>query len=437
MSILRAGLICLWLEALLCCKSDALAQPVAVEPKVLQRLQETIQQQQQQLARQAEQIKAQAELLRQLEQQVGTLQSQSQAQLSSAAVTVKAEPAPVPPAEMTSGNDKISLALSGHINRAVNVVNDGGRTSLYHVDNNADNTRIRLVGTARISEEFTLGSWLEFVMTADDSSLVSQNSQAPGNYISTKGAELSLSSKRFGKLSLGKGSTASDNTSAADLSRTDIVLYSSIADIAGGILFKQKNGLLSSTSLATAFDPLDGLGDTSRLRYDSPALFGFVLSGSLASGQRSDLALTWDGEGYGFQASAAFGLANPKLSGAALQYDGSFSLLHTASGLNLTLAGGLLDRTTGSDATAAYAKLGWLANLIRQGATAFGVDYAQSRDMAALGDTGRSMGGAVVQAFDRYATELYLQYRLFSLDRSAAPSVFNVNVSTFGARVKF
>lgn len=416
----------------------ALAQAVTVDPQLLQQLQETIRQQQHQLAQQAEQIKAQAAVLQQLQQQVGALQA------GQPAVTATAGPseqlAKSPPALVTSGNDKISLALSGHINRAVNVVNDGGRTSLYHVDNNADNTRIRLVGTARISEEFTLGSRLEFIMTADDSALVSQNSQAPGNYISTKGAELSLSSKRFGKLSLGKGSTASDNTSAADLSRTDIVLYSSIADIAGGILFKQKNGLLSSTSLATAFDPLDGLGDTSRLRYDSPALFGFVLSGSLASGQRSDLALTWDGEGYGFQASAAFGLANPKLPGAALQYDGSFSLLHTASGLNLTLAGGLLNRTTGSDATAAYAKLGWLANLTGQGATAFGVDYAQTRNMGDIseqGDTGRSMGGAVVQAFDRYATELYLQYRLFSLDRSAAPPVFNVNVSTFGARVKF
>jgi len=418
--------------------APVLAQSVAVDPLLLQQLQETIRQQQHQLAQQAEQIKAQAEVLRQLQQQVGALQAHPQPEPAAATVAATAQPLQ-PPTVVTSGNDKISLKLSGHINRAVNVINDGGRTNLYHVDNNADNTRISLVGTARISDDLALGSRLEFAMTADDSSLVSQNSQAPGNLINTKWAELSLRSKTFGKLSLGKGSAASDNTSAEDLSRTDVVLYSSIPDIAGGILFRQKNGVLSSsdTNLATVFDSLDGLGVVSRLRYDSPSLFGFILSGSLVSNQRSDLALTWGGEGYGFQASGAFALSNPKLPGASLQYDGSYSLLHTASGLNLTVSGGLLDRTVGSDATFAYAKLGWLANLTRLGATAFGVDYAQSRDMAKQGDTGRSVGGAVVQAFDRYATELYLQYRLFSLDRSAAPSVFNINVGTFGARVKF
>ncbi len=411
--------------------APSLAQPVTVDPQLLQQLQETIRLQQQQLAQQAD-------LLRQLQQQVGALQARSQATAVSAALA--APPVslqPHAPAVVASGNDKISLALSGHINRAVNLVNDGGRTKLYHVDNNADNTRIRLVGTARVSEDLSLGTRLEFVMTADDSSVVSQNSQAPGTFITTKWAELSLLSKHFGKLSLGKGSAATDSTNTVDLSRTDVVQYSSIPDIAGGILFKMKNGELSNTSLATAFNSLDGLGVASRLRYDSPQLYGFILSGSLVSGQRSDLALTWDGEGYGFQAVAGFGLSNPKLPGATLQYDGAYSLLHTSSGLNLTLAGGLLDRSVGSDATFVYAKLGWQTKLTRLGTTAFGVDYAQTRDMAEQGDTGRSISGAVVQAFDRYATELYLQYRLFSLARSAAPSVYNTTVGTFGARVKF
>jgi hypothetical protein len=75
------------------------------------------------------------------------------------------------------------------------------------------------------------------------------------------------------------------------------------------------------------------------LRYDSPSLWGFVLSAAVVTDQRSDLALTWGGERYGFQAAGGFALANPKLAGAGLQYDGSFSLLHTARGLNLTVAG--------------------------------------------------------------------------------------------------
>ena len=57
--------------------------------------------------------------------------------------------------------------------------------------------------------------------------------------------------------------------------------------------------------------------------------------------------------------------------------------------------------------------------------------------MAAAGDKGYSVGGAVVQAFEKYATELYLQYRVFSLDRTAGVPVSDISVGTFGARVKF
>lgn len=47
------------------------------------------------------------------------------------------------------------------------------------------------------------------------------------------------------------------------------------------------------------------------------------------------------------------------------------------------------------------------------------------------------MGVAVVQSLDLYGTEMYLQYRLYSLDRKSGPDVGNINVGTVGARVKF
>jgi hypothetical protein len=43
----------------------------------------------------------------------------------------------------------------------------------------------------------------------------------------------------------------------------------------------------------------------------------------------------------------------------------------------------------------------------------------------------------VVQQFEDYGTELYLQYRLYSLDRDVEPDVGDINVGTIGARVKF
>ncbi len=437
---MQAGSNMITLAAVVLFGTTAAAQPVAVDQKLLQQLQQTIQQQQQQLQQQAAQIKAQAEVLQQLQQQVGALQvkpSPAETPLPASPVVSSEQALKLLPAVVVSGNDKIRLSVSGMLNRAVNVVNDGGKTKLYHVDNDADNTSITLQGTAAINSDLTLAARLEVAMTADESSVVSQTNQTPGTFLDAKWAEVSLESKTFGKLSIGKGSTATENTAAVDLSKTDVVHYASVSDIAGGILFRQNDGGYSTTSVAGAFNALNGLGKHSRLRYDSPDLWGFVLSGSLITDQRADLGLTWGAEGYGFQAAGGFGLANPKLEGAGLQYDGSFSLLHTASGLNLTVAGGLLEQKNTSDGTNLYAKLGWLADLTRLGYTAFGVDYTRSRDMAAAGDKGYSIGAAVVQAFEKYATELYLQYRIFALDRTAEQSVSNVNVGTFGVRVKF
>jgi hypothetical protein len=47
------------------------------------------------------------------------------------------------------------------------------------------------------------------------------------------------------------------------------------------------------------------------------------------------------------------------------------------------------------------------------------------------------VGVAAVQQFEDYGTELYLQYRLYSLDRDVEPNVQDINVGTIGARVKF
>jgi len=412
------------------------AQPVAVDLQLLQQLQETVQKQQQQLQQQSEQIRAQSEVLQNLQQQITALQKPAAAVQPVAASTLQTTAPPV----IASGNDKIKLSLSGQINRAVNITNDGSSTQVYPVDNDTSNSRIRFVGTAKINNDLTLGTRLELSIAPDESSVVSQTNQAPGDYFNQRWAEVSLASKTFGKLSIGKGDTASNTTAESDLSKTDVVQYASIADISAGMLFREKNGICKLTTLkvSDAFKNLDGLSRQSRLRYDSPSLFGFSIAGSLVSGQRSDLALLWGGEGYGLQAAGAFAVSNPKITNAGLIYDGSLSILHTASGLNLTISGGLGERNAPQDATNLYFKLGWLANFTKLGYTAFGADYTRSENMATSGDKAYSVGAAVVQAFEKYATELYFQYRIYSLDRSAGTQpVANINVGTFGARVKF
>ena len=93
------------------------AQPIAVDPKLLQQLQETIQKQQDQLRKQDQQLQAQSEMLKSLQKQINDMKQPPALQPTVAA----AVPQTAPPAAITSDNDKIKLTLSGQVNRAVNI----------------------------------------------------------------------------------------------------------------------------------------------------------------------------------------------------------------------------------------------------------------------------------------------------------------------------
>ncbi len=62
---------------------------------------------------------------------------------------------------VSSDQDRIKLAISGQINRMVNVADDGGQTTSYHVDNVNSSSRVRFVGTGALNEDLTLGAAME------------------------------------------------------------------------------------------------------------------------------------------------------------------------------------------------------------------------------------------------------------------------------------
>lgn len=429
----------------------AFAQPSDSNADRLRRLQETLEQQRLLLERQSRELKAQAEMLESLQKQLDELKgktdeagrraarAQSAADRAAAAVATREPAAEGGRREVSSGQERVKLAVSGQVNRAVNLVDDGDNTKAYFVDNDVSNSRVRFVGTARMTEDLALGSRIEFAFAPNESSTVTQgNEGGDENYVQGRWAEVSLDSRTWGKLSLGKGDTASNNTSQVDLSRTDVVMYSSVSDIVAGLQFRTRDGkALTGIKISDAFNDQDGLSRQSRLRYDSPSFQGFNLAGSLVSNQRSDAAVFWGGRGLGFKAAGAAAVSDPNQNGADLRYNGSFSMLHEATGLNLTLSAGMLQRDDRDDAANLYAKLGWIARFFDIGPTAFGVDATRSYNLPAENDEGYSLGAAVVQAIDPFGTELYLQYRLFSLDRSSGPGVEDIGVGTVGARIKF
>jgi len=417
--------------------STVTAQQETVDSKDVERLERLIKEQQKQLEslqQQVEQLKKTA-----TDAQTRAKEAKSEANLAKTAVQAKIGELDASRNTIYSSPGKVKLAISGQVNRAVNLADDGKNIKAYYVDNDVSNSRVRFVGTAKATDDLTLGSRIEVAIAPNESSDVSQGNEESGDFFDQRWAEVSLDSKRFGKLSLGKGDTASNNSSQVDLSKTDVVLYSSISDIAGGLLFRQKNAddTLTGVSVSDAFRDFDGLSRRTRVRYDTPTFSGFHLATSAVSDQRYDGSLWWGGQGYGFKAAGAAAIAYPNQDDTDYQYNGSFSLLHEATGLNLTFSAGLLQRDNQGDASNFYTKAGWLTRFFSFGETAFGVDYTRSMNLPTGRDDGFSVGAAVVQQFEDYGTELYVQYRIYSLDRDADPNVQDINVGTIGARVKF
>jgi len=194
----------------------ASSAPVTVDSETLQRLENLISAQQKQL----ESLQEEVNQLKQQKMQQPAVAGTGQAPAS-------ASPAKV----VTSGEDKVKLTISGQINRAINIADDGDKTDAYFVDSDVSNTRVRFVGTALVNEDLTLGTKLELAFAPNESGDVNQDNQESGDFNDQRYAELTLTSKRYGMLYLGKGDTSSNSTAEVDLSGTDLIQYASTADI--------------------------------------------------------------------------------------------------------------------------------------------------------------------------------------------------------------
>lgn len=414
----------------------------AVDEKMLERMEQLIKQQQ-------AQIEAQAKALEKLQQQVESLSESAVKEATEAAKAEVAKAAVPPDVIRNKGGEKVSVQVYGQVNRAFLAADDGDSSDYYFVDNDNSSSRVGVIGEAKVNEDITVGTRMEFEYQSNPSNVVNQDDKDPdGTSFDDRWIDAQFTSKRFGKLYLGKGSTASDGTSEVDLSGTDVVGYSSIADMAGGILFYDKTtDTRSATAVGDAFSNFDGLSRRNRIRYDSPNFAGFTLSGSLLS-DGGDVALKYAakwGEDWKFAAAAAY--ANPQATDDTIsnQYNGSASVLHS-SGLNLTVAGGIRDLENGllnpdgtdrdDDPTFYYAKVGYRAKWFEVGETRLSLDYQYIEDLAQDGDEAKTVGFQIVQDFPEWGSEYYLGYRWHELDRDLT-DYDDINALMTGVRVKF
>ncbi|MFO1144266.1 MAG: porin [Amaricoccus sp.] len=336
-----------------------------------------------------------------------------------------------------------SLALSGQINPAFNVVDDGIDTSVYIVDNDTSSSRFRLDADAPLGAT-SLGGTLEIGVSPNNSYDVSQIASQTDADFNVRKAEVTFRNDRYGRLQVGMGSSAADDTAEYDLSLVSgSIMYAGVADIAGGIFFTNGSEL-SGTTVGDAFFDFDG-DRLARVRYDSP-MFGPV-QGSFSYGQDDQWAAAvtlggdygdWSGWTVGdFTLLAAASVYNPDEDNVDYAYAASASVLHDPTGLSLTLSTGGQKLDEGDDPTNFYAKAAWDTSIWPLGPTGFGIDYTHGENISSDGADGDSYGIAAVQRIDRYGIDLYTQLRRYELDDPSEPGLRYITVGTFGTKFTF
>ena len=345
---------------------------------------------------------------------------------------------------VSSSQPKIKVSVSGQINRAVNVADDGDQTKAYFVDNNVSNSRLRLLGVGQLTEDLRFGAQLETAFSPNNSADVSQINETADDFIDVRRAEAAIDSVRFGRLWLGKGSSATDAVAEYDLSGIDVIMYSSVEDIAAGLLFRDDDGDLTDVSIGDAFSDFDG-GRQDRVRYDTrvwagPAVLSF---GRLRPALRCCAELRQQVRVLAGREGRAVHDARRDRHRRSERGRRRFSefwarprccMIERAS---ISRCPAAWMRPMAEIRTIFTSRAAGTVRSIPSATPASASTLPARNEIATAGDTGYSVGGAIVQTVEGYGTELYSQVRWYSLDRDDAPSVDDIVVGTLGTRVKF
>lgn len=344
-----------------------------------------------------------------------------------------------------SGSDAFDLIITGRINRALMVADDGEDTTLFNVDNNNGSSRIAFIADASNDGPLNVGAAYEAEFRINNSASISQD-EADNNDTEdfrARRAEIFLAHDDLGKLWLGQGSTASDDITQQDLSGTMNAGYSFVSLVGGGIRFRDSaTRQLTNTNLGEVTDNLDGFSRNTRLRYDTPEFGDWEFRTSVINNGAIDAAAFYSSEISDWRVIGGIGYGNTSQLSPSPQYDdqlsGSLSV-RSDQGLNFTFATGIARATANArdDLEFFYSKLGYRSSLFPDiGETALSVDWGRTRNEDQNEDTADVIGAQIAQEIDVVDVEVYATLRNASLDRQGS-GFEDILIGMIGARLDF
>jgi hypothetical protein len=240
------------------------------------------------------------------------------------------------------GNRRVSLTLSGQVNRSILYWNDSFDQDIYSVDNAISNSRFRLTGTGKIDADLTAGFYVEMDMTIGarshqvsqlDDDGFGQIGGAGDSVLGWNQAYWYINSNHFGRLSVGRLSTTTAGIGIIDLSNTGVIANSQPFLWGGG--FFTRNGLgqfglswgnlcggpsaatsvlpptiVAGTASAGPYGTDCGIHALSRrdgVMYTTPTWHGFTFGASWGENDFWDASARYAAEWFGFRVAAGVG----------------------------------------------------------------------------------------------------------------------------------
>lgn len=259
------------------------------------------------------------------------------------------------------GNSKVTLNISGWINRMALYWNDGAKSDIYVVDNVASRSRVNIDGAAKIARGWSAGYFLSFGLDDAASNDVSQLTDDGNGQLDVRYSAWWLRNSQYGTVTVGLTSTATDNIILKD---TGGIMpgAANIATIGGSFLlrraawYEQGDGALVTNAAGTVATDLNDVSggasvDTLRrnaIRYDAPRFSGQWGNVDLAVAWGSDdffdaaveHSINYNDFRFRFGAGYLHDTTEGRPGGRRdrKEYKGSASLLHIPTGLFGTAA---------------------------------------------------------------------------------------------------
>lgn len=330
----------------------------------------------------------------------------------------------------------IKWKMSGQVNRAVSIMDDGVQSDIRSTDNGASNTRFRMRGSEDMGNGMKVGAYWELGINSSPSSKARPDldSDADGG-VTIRQANVWFSGN-WGKLTLGHASEAADGTAGADLSGTNLTHSGAgSTDNSADVRFRISSGsgdatAANSTAQDGTYTKYDG-GRKDVIRYDSPKLGPVGIAVNVSNDQSWSAAAKVKTALGGGKLSAALGYAHDTGKGSVDNRWTMSAAYMFSQGTNLAMHYADNETTGGADSKSYSFSLGH-----KWGMHAVQATYSEGKDIA--GNNYDRTGYAVeyVHNLKKVNTQLYAGYLHAELD---APGVSyeDIDVFTVGARVKF